>query len=113
MLGKLARILPVGQVEAAVAKTSTSGGSWIIFHIISVGRCRRGTNGVITIEMNTDFEWDCPGTGCSVSGLRSCSSVEKNPTESVLMESSSSSSAGLESHDVQVVSQAHIGPDGG
>ena len=48
-----------------------------------------------------------------MSSLRSCSRVEENPTESVLMESSGGSRAGLEGHDVQVVSQAHIGPDGG
>ena len=47
-----------------------------------------------------------------MSGLRSCGRVEKNPTESVLIESSRGASAGLEGHDVQIVSQAHIGPDG-
>ena len=47
-----------------------------------------------------------------MSCLRSCSRVEKNPTESVLMESSSGSSAGLQGDNVQIVSQAHIGPDG-
>ena len=47
-----------------------------------------------------------------MSCLGSCSRVEKNPTESVLMESSRGAGAGLEGHNVQIVSQAHIGPDG-
>lgn len=47
-----------------------------------------------------------------MSGLRSCSRVEKNTTDSVLMESSCGPSAGLEGHDVQVVSQTDVGPDG-
>merc|ERR1711881_223593 len=89
---KLARILPVCQVKSAVDKTSPSGGSRIIFHVISVGRCRRGPNSVVIIKMNPD--------------------VEKNPTDSVLMESSCGPSAGLKGHDVQVVSQTDVGPDG-
>ena len=109
---KLARILPVCQVKSAVAKTSPSGGSRIIFHVISVGRCRRGPNSVVIIKMNPDFERNSPGAGCSMSGLRSCSRVEKNTTDSVLMESSCGPSAGLEGHDVQVVSQTDVGPDG-
>ena len=44
--------------------------------------------------------------------LRRCSRVEKNPTKSVLVESPCGACAGLQSHDVQVVPQAHIGPDG-
>ena len=104
----LARVLPVVKVETTVAQTSSCGRGRIVLNIVSVGSSRRSTNGIISIEMNSNLKRNCPRACSSMSSLRGCSSIEENSTNSVDVESASRPSTRLKGRDVQIVSKTGI-----
>merc|ERR1719208_444258 len=108
---RLARVLPVVKVETTVAQTSSCGRCGIVLNIVSVGSSRRSTNGIISIEMNSNLKRNCPRACRSMSSLRGRSSIEENSTNSVYVESASRTSTRLKGRDVQIVSKTDIAAD--
>ena len=111
--GPLTGVLPVIQIEPAVAISSSLRMTCCARNIILnqvICRSRRSIDGVILIKMNTNFERNSPRTCGGMNGCR-CGCIENCSTNPILpcrSNSSGRSSSRLKSDNLQIVSKSFI-----